>query len=177
LKNKIALISKELYLVSKENTSMKNNFDAHVCHVASSSIYKHNGCSTSSSISESDICALKKSVDCLGSTLSQCTMNHTRLESMFRKKHAPHMHAHKPRHTHTHHAHTHDSMYALVYTCTHCGHKGHLAKFYYDRIHISNFANKFIQVRKGANPHGPNKVWIPKFTPIVLDVGVGSHLM
>jgi len=34
--------------------------------------------------------------------MSQCAMNHTRLEFMFRKKHAPHMHAHKPRHTHAH---------------------------------------------------------------------------
>ena len=85
------------------------------------------------------------------------------------------MHAHKPRHTHAHHAHTHDSMYAHVYTCTHCARKGHLAKFCYDRIHNSNFANKFIWVRKGAT-HGPNKVWVPKSTPIIFDVGVSSHL-
>ena len=104
-------------------------------------------------------------------------MNHTRLESMFRKKHAPHMHAHHTWHTHAHHAHTHDSMYAHVYSCTHCGRKGHLAKFCYDRIHISNFANKFVWVRKGANPHGPKRVWVPKTTPpIIFDVGVGSHM-
>ena len=70
----------------------------------------------------------------------------------------PHMHAHKSRHTHAHHAHTHDSLYAHVYTCTHCGHKGHLAKFCYDRINVSNFANKFVWVRKSANPHGFEKV-------------------
>jgi len=52
---------------------------------------------------------------------------------MFRKKHTPHMHAHPSWHTHAYHAHTHDSMYANVYTCTHCGRKGHLAKFCYDR--------------------------------------------
>ena len=94
---------------------------------------------------------------------------------MFRKKYAPHMHARKIRHAYAHHAHTHDFMYAHVYTCTHCGRMGHLAKFCYDRIHNSNFANKFVWV-KGANPHGPNKVWVPKFTPIAFDVGVGSHL-
>ena len=100
------------------------------------------------------MCDLKKSVDCLGSILSQCAMNHTRLESMFHKKHAaPHMHAHKSRHTHASHAHTHDTMYAHVYTCAHCGRKGHLVKFYYDRIHDSNFTNKFIWARKVANPH------------------------
>ena len=115
------MISKELEFVSKENSSLKNDFDAHVCHVpiASSFIDKHVACSTSSSIFENDICALKKSINCLGSTLNQYVMNHIRLESMFRKKHAPHMYAHKPRHTHVHHAHTHDSMYAHVYTCTH----------------------------------------------------------
>jgi len=85
LKNKIALISKKLDLVSKENATLKNDLSSHVCHnfSASSSIDKHVACSTSSSIIESDIYTLKKSVDCLGFTLSQCAMNHTRLESMF----------------------------------------------------------------------------------------------
>ena len=46
-----------------------------------------------------------------------------------------------------------------VYTCTHCGRKGHLVKFCYDRIHDSNFANKYVWVRKRANPNGPKKVW------------------
>ena len=104
------------------------------------------------------------------------SLNHTRLESMFRKKHAPHMHAHHTRHTHAHHAHTHDSMYAHVYTYTHCGRKVHHAKFCYDRLNTSKFANKFVWVRKDANPHGPNRVWVPKSTPIVFDVGVGSHM-
>ena len=100
---------------------------------------------SSSSLSiKNNICILKKNVDCLGSTLSQCAMNHKRLESMFRKKHTPHMHAHPPWHTHAHHTHTRDSMYTSVYTSTHCGRKGHLAKFCYDRLNISNFANKFV---------------------------------
>ena len=101
--------------------------------------------------------------------------DHTRLESMFRKKHAPHMHAHHTRHTHAHHAHTHDSMYAHVYICTHCERKDHLTKFYYDRVHNVNFANKFIWVRKGASLHGPKRVWIPKATPI-FDVVLSSRL-
>ena len=75
-----------------------------------------------------------------------------------------------------HHAHTHDSMYAHVYTCTHYRRKGYLAKFCYDRLHTSNFTNRFVWVRKGANPHGPNRVWVPKDTPILFDVGVGSHM-
>ena len=86
------------------------------------------------------------------------------------------MHAHKPQHTYASHVHTHNTMYAHVYTCTHCGRKGHLTKFCFDRINDSNFANRFVWVRKGANPHGPNKVWVSKSTPITFDVGVGSYM-
>ena len=86
------------------------------------------------------------------------------------------MHAHKPRQTHAPHVRTHNTMYAYVYTCTHCGRKGHLTKFCYDRVHDENLANKFVWVRKGANPHGPKRVWVPKTTPNLFDVGVGSHL-
>ena len=78
--------------------------------------------------------------------------------------------------THASHVHAHNTMYAHVYTCTHCGRKGHLAKYCYDKIHDVNLATKFVWVRKGANPHGPNKVWVPKVTLILFDVGVGSHM-
>ena len=67
-------------------------------------------------------------------------------------------------------------MYAHVYTYTYYGRKGHLTKFCYDRIHDSNFVNKFVCVRKDVNPYRPNRVWVPKVTPIVFDVGVGSRL-
>ena len=89
---------------------------------------------------------------------------------IFQKKHAPHLHAHPPRHTHAHHAHTHDFMYAGVYTCTHCDRMSHLAKFCFDRLNALNFASKNVWVRKGANPHGPKKVWVPKSIPISFDV-------
>ena len=69
-------------------------------------------------------------------------LDHKKLESMFRKKHAPHIHAHKSRHIHASHVHTHDTLHANVYTCTHCGRKSHLAKFCYDRLHDVNLANK-----------------------------------
>ena len=120
---------------------------------------------------------LKKKVDCLGSTMSQCAMNHSRLESLVRKKQVPtFMHAHPSRHTHAPHGHTHHHMYAHVYTCTHCGRKGHLAKFCYDRLHTLNLAKNFVWVREGTNPHGPKRVWVPKTTPPIFDVGVGSHM-
>ena len=103
-------------------------------------------------------------------------MNHTRLESLFRKKQVPSLHAHPSRHTHATQGHHHHTMYAHVYTCTHYGRKGHLAKFCYDRIHVDNLAKKFVWVRNDTNPHGPNKIWVPKTTPLVYDVGVGSHM-
>ena len=65
----------------------------------------------------------------------------------------------------------------LMCTLVHIvGCKGHLVKFCFDRINDSNFVNRFGWVRKGANPYGPKRVWIPKATPILFDVGVGSHM-
>ena len=70
------LVSKELELVSNGNKSLKNDLSSHVCHISNdpSTSDKHVAYSTSSSIIESDICALKKSVDSLGSTLSKCAI-------------------------------------------------------------------------------------------------------
>ena len=118
-KKKISSISKELDLVSKKNTYLKNDLDTHVCHASIALSSNVSIACTSSSIIENDICMLKKSVDCLGFILSQCALSHSRLESMFRKKQIPSMHAHKPRHTHAPHGHTHNTLYAYVYTCTH----------------------------------------------------------
>ena len=84
-------------------------------------------------------------------------MNHTRLESMFRNKHTPHMHAHPPRHTYAPHVHTHDTMYTNVYTRTHCSSTGHLAKFCYDRLNATKFSSKFVWVRKGATSMDPKR--------------------
>ena len=76
LKNEIDFITKELDLVLKKNESLKIDIDSHVCHasIASSSCTPI-ACSTLSSTIENDINILKKSVDCLGSTLSHCAMN------------------------------------------------------------------------------------------------------
>jgi len=83
LKNKIDLISKDLENCLNENKSLKINIDSHVCHASVASPSLPIACTSSSRI-DNDICLLKKSVDCLGSTLSQCALNHSRLESMFR---------------------------------------------------------------------------------------------
>ena len=79
----------------------------------------------SSSKINNDVSIMKKNIDFLGSNLSQCTFKHNKLESMFRKKQVPHIHAHIPPHTsHAHYAYTHyEYMYARVYTCTYRGRK------------------------------------------------------
>ena len=67
--------------------------------------------------------------------------------------HATHAH---PAHTnaHAHHTHTHLAfLYAKMYTCTYYDRKGHLAKFYYDRL---NASNSHVWVRK-TNIIGPKK--------------------
>jgi len=176
LKNKIISISNDLNVCLEKNIVLQNKIDSHVCHARVVSPKSPIACSTSSML-ENDINLLKKKMDCLGSTMSQCAMNHSRLETLVRKKQVPtSMHAHPPRHTHAPHGH-HQHMYAHVYSCTHCGRKGHLAKFCYDRLHTPNLAKNFVWVREGTNPHGPKKIWVPKTTPpIVFDVGVGSHM-
>ena len=96
---------------------------------------------------------------------------------MFSKKQTPHIHAH---HHHAYayvarHDHTHTHKHPKVYKCTHCGRKGHLAKFCYDKINHLNFANKIVWVPYKANPQGPKKKWVPKPPPCVFDVGEGRE--
>jgi len=131
LKNQVVLISKQKETILNENgllkkkivlnrkekiSKKKKNFVSHA-HVYSFKI-------------ENDIFIVKKKIDCLSSTLSQCTFNHNKLESMFCEKYVPYVHAHHPWRTpHVHHDHTHSYMYARVYTCTHCGRKDILQNF------------------------------------------------
>ena len=75
-------------------------------------------------------------------------------------------HAKHPKHAHTPHTH-HAFMYGKVFSCTYCGRKGHLVKFCYDRINASHY-NVWIQ---NTNIQGPKKVWVPKSTVLLNDVG------
>ena len=87
-------------------------------------------------------------------TLSSCAFNHKNLETLFSKKQVPNVHAHYSHHAYAYvarHDHTHTHKHSKVYKCTHCGRKGHLAKFCYDKINAINFANK--------------NVWVPNETP------------
>ena len=43
------------------------------------------------------------------------------------------------------------------------------------RLNALNFANKYVLVKRGTNPYGSKKVWVPKTILISFDVGVGSH--
>ena len=122
----------------------------------------------------------KTKINNLGNVLKKCVFNKAKLEDILFKKnsskrqvHTTHAHTSKShtKHTHVPHAHHayHAFMYGKIYTCAYCGRKGHLAKFYFDPI---NASDNHISVRKGSNPHGPNKIWVPKLTPILFDVGV-----
>jgi len=106
---------------------------------------------------------------------------------MFLKKHTPkkHTHAthtltHKSQHLHTHHAkhttqikyvhtpHTHHAfIYGKIYACTYCAQKGHLAKFCFDKI---NASNNHVWIRN-ANTKGSKKIWVPKSTNMLHDIG------
>ena len=94
-------------------------------------------------IDDSEIKNLKNKMDSLSSTLNSCAFNHSRLESMFAKKQTPPIHAHHHAYAYVaRHDHNHTHKHHKVYKCTHCGRKGHLAKFCYDKLHHFNFANK-----------------------------------
>ena len=118
-------------------------------------------------------------MDYLSSTLSSCAFNYKKLESLFQKKHTPHIHAHHHHHAFAYvarHDHKHTHKHSKVYKCTHCGRKGHLAKFCFNKIHHINFANKKnVWVPYKANPQGPKRKWVPKLPPCVFNVGEGSH--
>ena len=104
--NKIKSLKKKIILNEKENTfKKKKDSVSHVSHTNN----------IVSSFDKNEIHVLKNKIDCLVSTLSQYAFNHSKLESIFRKKQVPHMHAQTPWHTHAHHAHTITSMLE----CTH----------------------------------------------------------
>ena len=111
---KLFLLQKNQNCLNK-NKSLKNDIVSHVCHARVVSHISPIACSTSSLINN-DISLLKKSVDCLGSTLSHCAKNHTCLESLVRKKQVPSLHAHHTWHTHAPHGHKHHTMLLM---CTH----------------------------------------------------------
>ena len=134
LKRKVVLKEKET--ISKKKKGVDSHYAFHA------------------TINKNEIKVLKNKINYLSSTLRNCAFYHNRLESLFQKKQAPHVHAHHPQHTYAHfarHDHTHSHVHAKVYKCTHCDHKGHLAKLCYDKINAINFSNKNVLVQNNAN--------------------------
>jgi len=178
LKNKIDLVEKQKETVLQENNSLKRKFVEKEKDFVSQKKKKNDFISHHAlHATTSEINVLKNKMNDLSSTLSSCAFNHSRLESMFSKKQTPNIHAH---HNHAfayvaQHDHKHSHKHPKVYTCTHCGRKGHLAKFCYDKLHHFNFVNnKNFWVPYKTNPKGPKKIWVPKSPPCVFDVGEGS---
>ena len=96
-------LKRKFVLKEKENISQKKRIvDSHSCHALHATIDKN------------EIQFLKNRINCLSSTLSNYAFNHSKLETLFQKKQALHVHAHNPRHTYAHfahHDHTHSHMY------------------------------------------------------------------
>ena len=111
----------------------------------------------------------------LDSTLKMCAFNINKLDTMFPKGKTQGKHISFTHTKHDHNAyHNHTFIYGKVYNCTHCGRKGHLAKFCYSKL---NLKAKNIWVREKTNPIRLKKMWVPKNTPNSLDVGVSSSKM
>jgi len=135
-------------------------------------------------VDSNEITMLKERIDSLGIVLKNCEFDKKKIEGMFPKKQAPkkqphafharaHVHttqhirrAKPPKHAHTSHTH-HAFMYGKVFSCSYCGRKGHLANFCYDRLNASRHN---IWVRN-TNFQGPKKIWVPKSTNLLNDVG------
>ena len=71
---------------------------------------------------------------------------------------------------------THMTLYMLMFTLVHIMDiRATLHNFVMIRYIIQNLQTILFGL-ESANPHGPNRVWVPKFTHILFDVGVGSRL-
>jgi hypothetical protein len=121
-------------------------------------------------INRDEIDEMKSKMNVLSSTLSKCAIDHVKLESLFKKKntHSSHVshssHAHHG--NHSHHAH----IYSNIYVCSFCGRKGHVSKFCYDRLNVTN---NQVWVKRTNNP-GPTKIWVPKLPHSHVDIGTSQ---
>jgi len=92
---------------------------------------------------------IQKRIEVLDTTLKKCAFDMNKFASMFSKGKTQRKHTSHASNTHHTHQHKHAFMYGKVYTCAHCGRKGHLAKFCYAKL---NMQNKNIWVRESATP-------------------------
>ena len=119
------------------------------------------------SCNKNEFIEIQKRVDVLDTTLKKCAFDLNKFASRFPKGIT------KGKHTHHQHARKHAHMYGSgkIYVCTHCGRKGHLEKFCFAKL---NMTNKYVWVRPGTNPKGPKKIWVPKDTLNLVDTGGSS---
>ena len=174
LKNQLAIVSKEKDEISSNLVSTQKEFNA----------YKVACKAKFSKIDEKEISLLKTRIVDFENVLKDCAFNTKKLEEMFSKKHTSHAKATHVKNSHAHHVHTshnthvksthvHKShthyafKYGRVYRCTYCGKNRHLAKFCYDQI---NRTNNLVWVHD-TNSLGPKKMWVPKSSPKLFDVG------
>ena len=116
-----------------------------------------------------EILEIQKRIEVLDTTLKKCAFDMTKFASMFPKGKTQGKHTSHASNSHKHaHSHKHALMYGRIYTCAHCGRKGHLAKFCYAKL---NMSNKNVWVQEDSNPKGPKKIWVPKDTPNLIDTG------
>jgi len=173
-KNQLALVSKEKDDLSYNLTSIQNEFSA----------YKVSCKEKAPMVDEQEISSFKTKMVDFEKVLKDCAFNTKKLEEKFSKKHTsqvkdshakiPHAHTtHKSSHVHAHNSHAHKShthyafKYGRVYRWTYCGKNGHLAKFCYDQVHRTN---NLVWVNED-NSLGPKKMWLPKSSPKLFDVG------
>ena len=75
--------------------------------------------------------------------IPSCALEMNKFASMFSKEKTQRKHTSQTSNTHHEkyaytHQHKHDFMYGKVYTCSHCGRKGRLAKFCYAKLNMLN---------------------------------------
>ena len=137
LKDKIDLVEKQKEVIFQENKSLKRKICEKGKDFVSQKKKKNDFISHHAfHATTSEINVLKDKINDLSSTLNSCAFNHTRLESMFSKKQTPSIHAHHHAYV-AQHDHTSTYKHTKVYVCTHCGRKGHLAKYCYCLLYTS----------------------------------------
>ena len=147
LKNKLDVVFKEKNELSISFKKTKKDFKKYklVCKGKSPNI----------AFNKNEFLDIQKRIDVLDTTLKKCAIDMNKFASMFSKGKTQRKHTSHASNTHHTHQHKHAFMYGKVYTCAHCGRKGHLAKFCYAKL---NMQNKNVWVRESINPIGPKKI-------------------
>ena len=123
LKNKLEIVFNEKNNLSTSFEKMKKDFEKYKI--------SWKGKSPISTCNKNEFLEIQKRIEVLDTSLKKYAFDMTKLASMFPKGKSQGKHTHHhASNTHKHaHSHKHAFMYDRIYTCTHCGRKGHLEKF------------------------------------------------